>query len=331
MDGLVPATAAGRRTALKYLALVVVLLALPLASSRTIANQVLVFAVFALGYHFLLGYGGELSFGHAMFIGLGAYLTVLPIVHFDVDLYVAIFVAAVGTTLVALVMGAISLRRRGIYFGMITLALGQMWYFIVWQWKEVTNGRVGFPMPSDTRAALGPFDPLTAEGYEFYAYLLIALVVVWLVVRRLVRSPFGRTLVAIRENEERAAHLGYRTNGYLLAAFAISGLISSVAGALFLVNFQYITPDLLYWTTTGEVLAIVIIGGIGRLDGPVVGAVIFILLMEYLSAATAAWPVFFGIILMVVALYAPDGVYDLVEPVRDWLDGDATIRDRVGF
>ncbi|WP_255152060.1 branched-chain amino acid ABC transporter permease [Halorarius halobius] len=295
----------------KLAVVVVAAILLPFVFGTSTANTVLVLAVFAIGYNLLLGYGGELSFGHAAFFGLGAYGTVIAAELVMANLYVAMVVSVVFTTLVALVFGFISLRRRGIYFAMITLALAQMVYYVVFQWNELTGGQNGKSIPMYS-APIAGIDPLSA-GLDFYVFGLVLLALTWLAVRRVIQSPFGRALMAVRESEERARHLGYNVNGLLLLAFTLSGALAGLAGALHAVLFAFVGPGLLFWTMSGEVVLIAILGGIGTLNGPIVGAIIFGVLSVNLTKVTQNWPIIFGTIFVLIVMFAPEGVYGMYE------------------
>lgn len=321
----------GGTTSLKFAIVVSILLVVPFLSSIRLANEILVFAVFALGYNFLLGYGGELSFGHSAYFGIGAYGTVLAFEHLAGSVYLALLVGVLVATVVGLVFGYISLRRRGIYFAMITLALAMMVYFVVLKWTEFTGGDNGTSIPI-VDASLGPIDP-TSGGVDFYVFGLVSLVVVWLVIGRLLNSSYGRTLIAIRENEERARHLGYDVNKYLVTAFTVSALVSGLAGGLFAVAFAFITPSILYWTVSGEIVLITLMGGIGTLGGPIVGAIAFIFIQDTAVNYAEHWELVFGGIIILFVLFIPEGLYG---KLRDYLDGETQLfdvedlRDRFG-
>lgn len=279
-------------------------------------GEIIVFGVFALGYNLLLGYGGEISFGHAAFFGLGAYGTILFTQYGIQNLYIGIVVGALVAGLVSIPFGLISLRRRGIYFAMITLALAQIVYYVSFQWTEVTGGDNGLSMPLfDT--SLGPFDP-AAGGPEFVIFGIIVFTAVWLMIDRIVSSPFGRALVAIRENEARAEHLGYQVNHFLFGSFIFSALFSGVAGGLYATLFGFVTPDLLFWLVSGEIVLVVLLGGIGTLSGSVIGAFVFISFQEVLTeSGINDWRIIFGLIIMLVVLFAPTGIYGVYKQYRD--------------
>lgn len=300
-------------TWLTYLSLLAILLVLPFLTGPFLGSEIVVMGIFAMGYNIILGYGGELSFGHAAFFGLGAYGTILAIQYVVQNVYLAIAVSVVATTLISVVFGYLSLRRRGIYFAMITLALAQMTYTIVFQWSGLTGGSNGLSIPS-TKAPIGPLAPMQNE-LHFYLLASILFLVVFAAITRTVNSPFGRTLKAIRESEERALHLGYDVNNYLWLAFAMSGAVSAFAGALYTVLFVFISPNLLFWTMSGEVVLMAIIGGIGTLVGPLVGSAVFIVLSDMFTQITEDWQVLFGLVIIAVVLFAPEGIVGLV---KEW-------------
>ncbi|WP_436347145.1 branched-chain amino acid ABC transporter permease [Natronorubrum sp. FCH18a] len=323
---------------IKFLVIAGLLVLMPFAIGARLANEILIFAIFALGYNFLLGYGGELSFGHSAYFGLGAYGTVLAIEHLTASIYLAVALGVLFTTVTGVVFGYVSLRRRGIYFAMITLALAMLVYYVVQKWTGFTGGDDGASVPI-MDASIGPIDP-TNGGFEFYVFGLLILLLVWLVFRRVLHSSYGRTLIAIRENEERARHLGYEVNRHLLVAFTFSALVSGLAGALFATAFAFITPELLFWAVSGEIVLIALMGGIGTLGGPIVGAIAFILVQDTAVNLTHHWELVFGGIIILFVLFIPEGLYgkftayfeDKTQPfdadaLRDRFDADS-IRDR---
>lgn len=283
-------------------ALLVVLL--PVLAGYSLAIRILLFTIFALGYNLLLGYGGEMSFGHSAFFGIGAYGTILTLQRVP-SVPVGIAGGLLAASLAGLVFGLISLRRRGIYFSMITLALAQMVYIFFLQATDLTGGFNGISIPLEVTSVLpiGSADPL------FYLGTVLLLLVVWVIVWRVLNSQFGQVLVAIRENEERARALGYNTSIYLTIAFVASALVSGLAGSFLALLSAYISPDVLFWTTSGEVVLITIIGGAGTLGGPLVGAAVFMFVSGTLNEFVGAWEFYFGLLITLVVLFAPEGIY----------------------
>lgn len=298
---------AGQSAYVKILAFAVVAAVLPFLSGTFLANEILVFTIFAVGYHLFMGYTGEVSFGHAVFFGAGAYLTVYAAINGLGNLYLAMLLAVVVTTVLGAVIGYVSLRQRALAFALVTLAFGQMFYTIAFVWTDLTGGDNGLLLRS-ARAPIGPIDPATG-GLDFYLVALVVLVAVLAAVWRIVNSKFGRVLVAIRESEERAVHLGYRTDRYLLLAFVMSSSISAIAGSLYAVLLALVDPSVLFWSTSGDVLLMTVFGGVETFVGPVVGPVAFLLLEEIATELTGNWQIFYGAIIIVVILFFPRGIY----------------------
>jgi branched-chain amino acid transport system permease protein len=298
-------------TRIKWLVATVVFVSLPFLFSELLVGQVLIFAIFAMGYNLLLGYGGEPSFGHAAYFGLSAYGTVLFLQYVARSLYVAMVFGIVVAVLASVVFGWLSLRRRGLYFAMITLAFAQMIFYINLQWTDVTGGNNGLIMPN-VDGSIGPLDPASG-GLEFYVFCLFFLVVCWFGIRRVVNSPFGRSLQAIRENEVRAENLGYNTERYLLIAFVFSGLVSGLAGALYALLFSFVGPELYNFFMSGDIVIMTIIGGVGTLGGPLVGAFVYVLISDLLAEFTSLWPLLLGAFFVAVVIYTPQGLYGVVQ------------------
>jgi branched-chain amino acid transport system permease protein len=311
-------------------------LALPTLASLTgldygvgVATRILIFALAGLSLNLILGYGGMVSFGHAAFFGTGAYVVAILSQHASLGEPLVTWPIEVGGTesalvawplamgvagLLALVIGAISLRTGGLYFIMITLAFAQMLYFFFVS-LEAYGGDDGLSIWA--RSTAGPLD--LSDDVQFY-YLVLALLLIVLALKaRLVASRFGATLAGIRDNERRMAALGFPTYRYKLTAFAISGTLAGLAGALIANQTEFVSPSFLDWQRSGEILVVVILGGMGTLYGPVAGAVAYLLLEEVLSQWTQHWMVVMGPLLVLVVIFARRGLWGLVE--RDGPDG----------
>lgn len=298
-----------------HLGIFSLLFAVPLLFSMSLGSRILIFAVFAMGYNLLLGYTGELSFGHAAYFGVGAYGTAAALQHVTSSLYVGILVGVLLATVVSVVFGYVSFQQRAIYFAMITIGLAMMVYIFVLQFTGITGGSNGLPVPLDVNSSLGVIDPY-AGGWDFFLFAFVVVIAVSLFLWRVVNSPFGRVLVAIRENDMRTSHLGYDVFWYLLLAFVISGAISGIAGALYATLFAFVSPSLLFWLISGEVILVTILGGVGSRRGPIVGALVFILLQDLLVDLTASWRFAFGAIIIFIVLFAPLGLWGLYESMR---------------
>jgi len=288
----------------------VVLVVLPFVTGATLSAQIAIFCIFALGYNLLFGYAGQLSFGHAAYFGLGAYGTLLAIKLLSVNVYLGVAAGTLVATIAAVIFGRLSLVRRGVYFAMITLAFAQMVYFLVFAFPDLMGGSNGLFITS-LNVPFGEADPMNG-GLPFYAMVLAVLLVISLALTRLINSPLGSVLIAMRENEERAVHLGYDSDRYLTIAFTISGLLAGLAGALNAALFAFVSPQILFWTISGEIVFITILGGMGTIAGPIVGVLVFRLLSNWLTGVTEHWPVVFGALFILIVLFAPEGLYGLV-------------------
>ncbi|MCX7892640.1 MAG: branched-chain amino acid ABC transporter permease [Burkholderiales bacterium] len=256
----------------------------PLAVYPVFAMKVMCFALFACAFNLLIGFGGLLSFGHAMFFGGGAYLAAHSAKVWGFTPELAVLFATACTALLALATGLLAIRRQGIYFAMITLALAQMVYFFSLQ-APFTGGEDG--IQAVPRGKLfGVVD--LANNYAMYAFVAVVFLGGFLLIWRIVHSPFGQVLKAIRENEPRAVSLGYDTDRYKLVAFVLSGTISGLAGGTKALVFQLASLTDVHWSMSGEVVLMTLVGGLGTLFGPVVGAAVIVTMQNYL-AQLGAW------------------------------------------
>jgi len=269
------------------------------------ATGVVVLAIAALGLNVLIGYTGLVSFGHAVWFGIGAYAAALAQKHwFNDQIVVPILFSLVFVAAVSAVTGVLMLRRRGVYFALMTLALAALCYTIAFRWTDLTGGEDG--LGGLIRGSIGPFN-LEDTNVYYVAVSLIGFAVLY-VMLRVVRSPFGHVLVAIRENPLRATFQGYPIERYKLAAFVLSAMVTGLAGALtgfqhFIVSAQSISVVL-----SGELLAMVVIGGMHHILGPAIGVVFYILFRELFSVWTSNWLLWFGLIFVGFVLYSPSGL-----------------------
>jgi branched-chain amino acid transport system permease protein len=275
-------------------------------------RRMMIFAIAALSLDLILGYGGLVSFGHAAYLGLGAYAVGVLTHHGIQNGFLQWGLAIVGSALVALVIGAVSIRTSGIYFIMITLAFTQMLYYLGLSIEEYgADDGMRLAARSDFAGLLDLGDPTT-----FY-YLVLAILLLFLsVAHRMVNARFGMVLRAARTNEPRARAVGFSPYGYRLAAFVIAGAMCGLAGALLVNHTEYLTPEFMHWTRSGEIMFMVILGGMGTLVGPIVGAVALLLLEDVLSAWTTHWQMVLGPILLLVVLFARGGLVGLLPERR---------------
>ena len=245
-----------------------------------VALDIAAWALFAVALDLLLGYTGLLSFGHAAFWGSSAYATGLIAIETGLPFYVAVLGGAVVAAVIAVPIAVLSVRRSGIYFAMVTLAFAQLIFFTANQWRSVTGGENG--LQGIPRNLFGL--DLADSFYFYYAALPVILLGLW-AAWRVVHSPFGRVMVAIRENPARARALGYPVDRYKVQVFVISAFLAGVAGGIYAVGHGFASLQEVYWTTSGKVVVMNILGGMGTLWGPVLGAGIIVLLEDYLATA----------------------------------------------
>lgn len=297
--------------------LAIILLAYPFIVRSyylSLGIEVLIFAIFAMSLDLLLGYTGLPSFGHAAFLGLGvyfvAYLTSTNELALgwtnNLLLVVPLLIIFVG--IIAFLIGFFAIRTSGIYFLMITLAFAQMLNSIAISWSSVTGGSDGII------GVQRPFIGIGSWGYEFssrpsfYYLVLVFCVLSYWALRRIVNSPFGWTLQGIRENEARMKALGYNTFRYKIAAFVIGGIFAGIAGMLLVQFFRHATPEYLHWSTSGQVMVMLIVGGSGTLTGPIIGAGIVRLFPLVISSYTERWETLEGLLFVCFVLFAPKGI-----------------------
>lgn len=272
-------------------------------------TRILVFAIAALSLDLILGYGALVSFGHAAYVGFGAYAVAILSRHGITDIFVHLATGIGVAVVFAAVTGAIALRTRGVYFIMITLAFGQMAYFFFTS-LSAYGGDDGMSLRG--RSTVLGTDPLASNTVLFYV-TLAALVGLYLLASAIVASRFGRVLGGTREDALRMQAIGFRPFRYQLAAFVIAGAMAAVAGVLLANQAEFVSPAYMSWHRSGELIVMVILGGIGTLLGGVVGAVVVLLLEEWLSVFTTHWRMGLGLVLILVVLFSPKGIGGLVE------------------
>lgn len=297
------------------LAVVAILVLLPLIlPSATLATEIVIFAMAALACNLLLGYGGLLSFGQGLFFGAGSYLSAIAMIHGDVGMIVALLIAVVAGALIATFVGMLSIRRTGIYFVMLTLAFSQTGYFLAYtlsEWTGGDNGLLDVPRPA---LGLFGFDLVDLKGADAY-YIFVALIFlgVYVGARRVIDSPFGSTLVAIRENESRASAVGFDTRHFKMLAFTLSGAVTALAGALYGMLINYVPLDNIAMTMSENIVIMTVIGGTGSLLGSLLGAGTLVLMGEILSSIWPRWPLVLGVLLILIVVFLRGGLWGGVE------------------
>jgi branched-chain amino acid transport system permease protein len=273
------AASVDRGTAIAFVAMVLLFAAAPLAFYPVFLMNVLCMAMFACAFNLLIGFGGLLSFGHAMFLGMAGYVSAHAAKVWGLPPEAAIALGTATAAAMGIVAGLVAIRRQGIYFAMITLALAQMVYFFCLQ-APFTHGEDGIQAVPRGRL----FGALDLNNVWIFYYVVLGIfVAAFLLIYRTVHSPFGQVLKAIRENEARAISLGYDADRYKLLAFVLSATLAGLAGATKALVFQLASLTDVHWTTSGEVVLMTLLGGMGTIFGPVVGALIIVGLQNYLA------------------------------------------------
>lgn len=292
-----------RPAALIFIAGAVLLL--PFIERPVVASEILMLGMAAVAMNLMIGYTGMLSFGQAMFFGIGAYITGVLNTRFGVSAFIAIPVAAVCTGLVAAAVGAFCVRRSGLYFICITFAFNQMFYFIAYSWTTVTGGEDG--LPGISRPAL------ISSQVSFYVFTAILFILSLVVMKKVVDSPTGRIFQAIRDNPDRAAATGHDVGRYKLISFIISGGFIGLAGANYALIYEIVPVDKIHWLFSGDLVFMTLLGGTGSFIGPVIGAAFYTWLQETVSLFWDRWPMVLGIVFALVVLFFRTGVIGIVE------------------
>lgn len=291
----------------------------PLFGSRYytfLATDIVIFALFAMSLNLLIGVTGLVSFGHAAYFGIGAYVCGIFMKALGVPFLAGWLLGGLGGGLFALVFGFFCVRLTSTYFSMLTLAFAQIVWAICFKWNDVTGGEQGYPnvpMPNLDWMSVLPWIGGLRIGDKFY-FVVLALVALSLaVMRRIVDSPYGRILTTIRDNAERAQFIGVNVRLYQLIAFTLAGTFAGLAGGLFGIFNRGVFPDFCYWPKSAEVLIMTILGGIHHFWGPAVGAATIIILNQYIVSYTEYWPFVLGTILLVLLFAFPGGLVGTVD------------------
>jgi len=289
-----------------WLGILAAVILLPVFVRHAIATEIWIFAIFGLGLNLLLGYTGLLSFGQSTFFGSAAYVAGWLMKIHGLNAFVALVAGTGVGAASAAVVGYLCVRRSGLYFIMLTFALNQLFYFTAYQWTSVTGGEDGMPgVPRPVLPGIDFKDPLV-----YYAFVSLLFLAALAAMRRIVESPLGRILQAIRENEVRAEAVGYAVPRFKLLAFVIGGAFSGLAGVLYAMLFGIVPLEAIGFVTSGNAVFATLIGGSGSLYGPVIGSFVFIWLSESMSIVWARWPLLLGVAFVIVVLFFRGGVVE---------------------
>lgn len=300
-----------------FVALVLVMLFPLVAPSKfyvNLAAEMLIYGLWALSLDVLIGYTGLVSFGHAAYFGLGVYGTGLLLKKAGISIGPAMGGGIALSLFAALLVGFLIVRLSGITFAMLTLAFAQMFFTIAWRWSSLTGGDDGVSVPRPDLEVWGRV--VSLQSSTAYYYFVLALVVgAYAFTYRLVNSPVGAALEAIRENEVRAESIGLASSWYKLTAFTIAGTVAGLAGSLFVMFKGFAAPSLLHWSASGSVLMMAILGGTGTLYGPFAGAALMVFAQDYLSSYTEHWMLPFGLLFILVVRYFRGGLAGMIGKV----------------
>jgi branched-chain amino acid transport system permease protein len=278
-----------------------------------LGTRVLVLALAAMALNFLLGFTGVLSFGHAAYFGLGAYAAGMTIKYLVPSTPLAVLVGILTAGVAAAIIGALIVRLRGVYFAMVTIAFGQVFFFIAFRWNAVTGGDDGLSGWKRQPIDLG-FANLDLLGNDkaFYYFVFVLFAIAVAIMGLLLNSPFGRTLLAIRENERRARFLGIQVERHIWLSFIISCVFVGLAGTLYALLNNFVDPRAFRWDQSGDFVIMAVLGGMRSFWGPVIGAAIFVILQDYLSSMTENWLSLIGLFFVIVVLFFPRGVLGIL-------------------
>jgi branched-chain amino acid transport system permease protein len=303
---------------LQLLVIWIVLLSVPfwlplLGGYTALACRVLVFGLAAMSFNILLGFTGVMSFGHAAYFGLGAYGAGLFLKFVAASTPLAILAGTLLGGVAGALFGLLLVRRRGVYFAMVTIAFGQICFYIAYKWDDLTGGYDGLRGFSRQPIDLGLFRLDLTDNTVFYYFLLFVFAVVTAMQGGLLRSPFGRTLLAIRENERRARFLGIPIERHIWLSFTVSCFFTALAGSLYALLNNFADPMGLHYTMSGNIVIMTVMGGMRAFWGPLIGAAMFVVLQDYISSMTVNWMSFVGLIFVLVVLFFPRGLLGMLQ------------------
>lgn len=289
----------------------------------SLVNEMMIYGLLAMALDVLLGYTGLLSFMHNAYLGISAYAVGLFLIHVSpTSLWLACFVGIIFTSLVALPVGWVQVRTGGLAFALLTLAFGMMFHTIVWKWYGLTGGDDGLMgMPNPDICLFGWNIGSSGDHLVIYFFTLVIATLCFLITRRIINSPFGAVLEAIRENEERSSFVGINVRQYKLLGWMLACMLASVAGALFILYKGYIGPSTMSAFAGAGVLMMVLLGGMGSLWGAFVGAAIFIYIQDYISTMTEHWEIYLGLVVIFLVLFLPTGFVGLVDYFKRFRKG----------
>ena len=297
---------------------------------RTLVTEIFIYGIFAMSLDLLFGFTGLMSFGHAAFFGLGAYTTVILGVQFGISAWLGILAGILAASFGALAVGFFCTQTSGVTFLMLTLAFSQLFFSAAVKWRDVTGGSDGISLgEKPTLFGISLYDP-----FAMYYTVLCCFVLSYVVLHRIVASPLGHVFIGIRENEPRMRAIGFRTRVFKVLSFSIGGAFAGLAGGIYAIYNDFISPDALYWTSSGDILIVVILGGAGTLVGPVIGTAVFLLMKNLVSSHSEHWMLIIGVIFISCVMFFPRGIWGTL--ARLWprrqapAPGSTAVRSAIG-
>ena len=290
----------------------------PLGGYTALGTRVLVLGLAAMSVNFLLGFTGVLSFGHAAYFGLGAYGAGFALKFMAPSTPLAIVCGILLGGIAGALLGALIARRRGVYFAMVTIAFGQVFYYIAFQWSSVTGGDDGLRGFSRQPLHLGFANiDLLSNANAFYYFVLLCLALAAAAMGFILRSPFGRTMIAIRENQRRTRFLGVPVDRHIWIAFTLSCFFMAFAGALYALLNNFADPRGLHYSQSGDFVMMAVMGGMRSFWGPLLGAAVFVVVQDYLSSITINWMSFLGMLFILIVLFFPSGLLGFIRQRKE--------------
>ncbi len=286
-------------------------LILPFLISKPLATEIMIYALFALAFNLLLGHTGIISFGHAGYLGVGAYAGAMVVYYGGVGVWVSLLAATLGGTLIAVMIGLLAIKRKGAYFAMISLAIAQMLYFLALSpFKRWTDGEDGLKLPPLSLDF--PFHVDLSNQLQLYYFVFVVVAVAMLIQWRILHSPFGHALKGIRENEDRIRACGFNVTRIKFLSLVYSGLFSGLAGGLLAIYLGAAAITILFWMTSGIVVMQTVLGGTHTFLGPFIGTALFLWLRDAISNYTERWEMWVGALFMALILLCPEGVWGTI-------------------
>jgi branched-chain amino acid transport system permease protein len=290
-----------------------------------LATEIVIFSLAAVAFDLCLGYTGIMMFCQASFFGTGVYVTALTLIHWVPNIFVAMFLGVFAATILAMIFGFMATRRAGSYMVLLTLAFNELTYFVAYQWKGLTGGddgltgvfRPNLEIPRILSINLQP-------SLNYYYFALVVFLLSFIIIKRITLSPFGRVLQGIRENESRAQSIGYNTRLFKLAAFAVGGMFMGLAGSLYTMYITFAHIHNVAFDTSGSIVLMELIGGMGTLFGPIVGAFLIVVASDVASAYWERWPIILGIVCIVFVLFARGGIWGMIRSLGDRFLGSSS-------